>query len=111
MIGNGAPSFIAGFRETTGYVGPLYVDPSLAVHRAAELRHGLGTVLTMGTISRTFGAMRRGFRQGKTAGNVLQQGGTLVISSAGEVMWHHISEGPGDNATMTEIVETLRSAH
>ena len=30
VIGNGAPHFIAGFREITGYDGPLYTDPSLA---------------------------------------------------------------------------------
>jgi len=35
VIGNGSPSFIEGFREQTGWKGPIYTDPSLGVYRAA----------------------------------------------------------------------------
>lgn len=108
VIGNGAPMFIAGFRETTGYDGPLYTDPSLAVYRAAELRSGLRTVLTLGAVSRSVGAFRRGFRQGKIEGDALQQGGVLVIDPDGRVLWHHISSGPGDNASAAEILAAVR---
>jgi uncharacterized membrane protein YedE/YeeE len=107
VIGNGAPSFIAGFRETTGFTGPLYTDPSLAVFRAAELKSGLATIFSLGAITRTIGALRRGFRQGRTQGSALQQGGVLVIAPDGEVRWHHISSGPGDNATAAEIVAAV----
>ncbi len=110
VIGNGAPMFIAGFRETTGYDGPLYTDPSLAVYRAAELRSGLRTVLTPAAVSRTVGAFRRGFRQGKIEGSALQQGGALVIGRDGQVLWQHISSGPGDNATAAELVASLGAA-
>jgi len=107
VIGNGAPMFIEGFRDTTGYDGPLYTDPSLAVYRAAELRSGLRTVLTPGTLIRTVGALRRGFRQGRTQGSALQQGGVLVIGRGGLVLWHQISSGPGDNATAAEIIAAV----
>lgn len=110
VIGNGAPMFIAGFRETTGYDGLLYTDPSLEAFRSAELRHGLRTVLTIGAVVRTVGALRRGFRQGRTQGSALQQGGVLVISREGRVVWHQISDGPGDNASATQIVAALRLA-
>ena len=114
VIGNGAPLFIAGFRETTGYDGPIYTDPSLAVYRAAELRSGLRTVLTAAALGRTIGAFRRGFRQGRTQGSALQQGGVLVIATDGRIAWHHTSTGPGDNATAAQIVAAYRvwqSAH
>ncbi len=110
VIGNGAPMFIAGFRETTGYDGPLYTDPSLAVYRAVELRSGLRTVLTPGALSRTVGALRRGFRQGSTQGSALQQGGVLVVARDGRVLWRHVSSGPGDNATAAEIIAAVRTA-
>ncbi len=109
VIGNGAPTFIAGFRETTGYDGSLYTDPSLAVYRAAELRSGLRTVLTVGAVTRTIGALRRGFRQGRTQGHALQQGGVLVIARDGRVLWQHVSAGPGDNATADQIIVSLRA--
>ncbi len=108
VIGNGAPMFIAGFRETTGYDGSLYTDPSLDVYRAAELRYGLRTIVSAGAITRTIGALRRGFRQGRTQGSALQQGGSLVIASDGRVLWSHVSTGPGDNATAAEIVAAVR---
>ncbi len=108
VVGNGPPMFIAGFRETTGYDGPLYTDPSLAVYRAAELRSGLRTVLNAGSLIRTVGALRRGFRQGRTSGSALQQGGVLVVAPDGAVLWHQVSEGPGDNATAAEIIAAAR---
>ena len=110
VIGNGAPMFIAGFREITGYDGTLYTDPSLAVYRAAELLSGLRTILTIGALTRSIGALRRGFRQGRTRGSALQQGGVLVIARDGQVLWQHVSAGPGDNATAAEIVAALRVA-
>jgi hypothetical protein len=103
LIGNGAPHFIEGFRETTGFTGPIYTDPTLAVHKAAQLRRGVGTIFKLGGISASVGALRRGFRQGKVMGDSTQQGGVLVIAPDGRIVYHHISEHPGDNASPDEI--------
>lgn len=103
VVGNGAPMFIAGFRETTGYDGPIYTDPSLEVYKAAQLKRGVGTVLTFGAAKATIGSLRRGFRQGKTQGDATQQGGVLVIARDGRVLYHHISDHPGDNASPEDI--------
>lgn len=112
VVGNGAPHFIAGFRELTGYRGSIYTDPERAAYRAAELRRGLSTVLTFGTLRRSIGAFRRGYRQGRTQGDALQQGGTLVIAPDGRILLHHISVGPGDHApeaTILAAVAALRA--
>jgi hypothetical protein len=108
VLGNGAPMFIAGFRETTGYPGPVYTDPSLAVFRAAQLKRGLGTFVSVAAAGRTLRALGRGFRQGLTRGDNLQQGGVLVIATDGRVLYHHISESPGDNASVAHIAAGLR---
>ncbi len=109
VIGNGAPMFIEGFRETTGFLGPIFTDPSLKVYDAAQLKRGFSTLLGLGVLGRTIGAMRRGSRQGATSGSATQQGGILVIAPGHRVLWHHISSGPGDNASGTEIAEALRA--
>ena len=106
VVGNGAPMFIEGFRETTGFTGPIYTDPSLEVYKAAELRRGLGTMLKLGAAAATVGSLRRGFRQGKTQGDATQQGGVLVIAPDGRILYHHISAYPGDNASP----DTVRNA-
>lgn len=107
VIGNGAPNFIAGFREVTGYTGPLYTDPSLAVYQAAQLKRGIATFLSVAAVGRSVRALGRGFRQGLTRGDNMQQGGVLVISRDGRVLYHHISDSPGDNASVEQIVTSL----
>ena len=106
VVGNGAPMFIEGFRETTGFTGPIYTDPSLEVYNAAQLKRGLGTMLKLGAVAATVGSLRRGFRQGKTQGDATQQGGVLVIAPDGRILYHHISAYPGDNASP----DTVRNA-
>jgi hypothetical protein len=103
MIGNGAPHFIAGFRETTGFAGPIYTDPTLAVYKAAELKRGAMTILKLRAAAATVGALRRGFRQSSIQGDSTQQGGVLVVAPDGRILYHHISEYPGDNASPDEI--------
>jgi hypothetical protein len=110
VIGNGSPSFIAGFRDETGWDGPLYTDPSLAVFKAAELKRGVAKTLNPLALGKTIRAFAQGHRQGKTQGDPWQQGGVLVIAPGNEVRWHHASERPGDNATAEDIAAALRSA-
>jgi hypothetical protein len=107
IIGNGAPSFIAGFREHTKYDGPIYTDPSLAVYRAAELERGIAKTFDPRALAPTIGAFMRGQRQGRMQGDAWQQGGVLVVAPDGRVRWHHASKRPGDNATVAEIVAAL----
>lgn len=108
VVGNGPPMFIEGFRETTGFTGPIYTDPSLEVYKAAELKRGLGTMLKLGAAAATVGSLRRGFRQGKMQGDATQQGGVLVIATDGRILYHHISQHPGDNASPDAIRAQLQ---
>lgn len=108
VIGNGSPSFIEGFREQTGYHGPLYTDPSLDVYRAAELKRGVTNTLNpLGAVG-FLKALARGGKQGRTQGDPWQQGGVLVIAPTNEVKWQHASGRPGDNASAADIIGALR---
>lgn len=108
VIGNGSPMFIDGFRETSGWTGAIYTDPSLEVYKAAGLQRGVFKVLHPKAAFAALGALRGGFRQGRTQGDSLQQGGVLVIAPSGEVVWSHVSEFAGDNASPDEILAALR---
>jgi len=108
VIGNGSPSFIAGFREQTRWDGPIYTDPSLAVYKAAELKRGVTKTLDPRALGKTIGAFMRGHKQGLTQGDTWQQGGVLVIGTDSVVKWHHASERPGDNAEARDIVAAVR---
>jgi hypothetical protein len=108
VIGNGAPMFIEGFRETTGYDGAIYTDPSLEVYKAAQLERGFFKTINFGGALASIGSMRRGFRQGKTQGDATQQGGVVVVAPGGSVVFHQVSKHPGDNAKPDDIVRALR---
>lgn len=111
VIGNGGPSFIAGFREQTGWPGPIYTDPSLAVYRGAGLKRSVLKTLDPRGLVPTIRAFVRGARQGRTHGDTWQQGGVLVVAPSGDVMWHHASGRPDDNATLAQIVAALTTTH
>ena len=106
VIGNGSPSFIAGFREQTMFDGPVYTDPSLAVFKAAELKRSLAATIDPRGILGGIRAFAAGHRQGRTQGDATQQGGVLVIRD-GQIVWHHASERPGDNASPEQILAAL----
>ena len=108
VIGNGSPSFIAGFREETRWDGPIYTDPSLAVYNAAQLKRGVASTLNPRAFGSAVGALFRGRRQGRTQGDAWQQGGTLVIGTDGIVKWHHVSGRPDDMASAAKILAALR---
>jgi len=107
VVGNGSPSFIAGFRETTLFDGPLYTDPELAVYRAAELQRSVAKTLDPRGLFGAARALASGHRQGRTQGDAWQQGGVLVVAPDGAVRWHHISQRPGDNASPEQILASL----
>jgi hypothetical protein len=109
IIGNGAPNFIGGFREHTGYQGPLYTDPSLSSYRALELTRSVFSSLNPKAVGRAFTALRQGFRQRKTQGDPWQQGGTLVVSADGEVVFLHRARYAGELADVSAILHALES--
>jgi hypothetical protein len=111
VIGNGSPSFIDGFREATGWDGALYTDPSLEVYKAAGLKRGVLKTFHPRSAIAALGALKDGFRQGRTQGDEWQQGGVLIVAPGGDVLWSHVSDHAGDNAGANEIIAALRTPH
>ncbi|MGE5186039.1 MAG: AhpC/TSA family protein, partial [Acidobacteriota bacterium] len=87
--------------------GAVFTDPSLEIYKAAQLERGFWKTVNLGGAIASVGAMKRGFRQGKTQGDATQQGGVLVVGKDGSVVLHHISRYPGDNAKPADIVHAL----
>lgn len=107
VIGNGAPHFIAGFREVTGYDGPLYTDPSLAAYRAARFKRSAWRLVHPKAALHAARALSRGFLQGRTQGDAAQQGGVLVVRPSGEVVYRYASAMSGDHPDLDEVLAAL----
>lgn len=111
VIGNGAPHFIAGFREITGYDGPLYTDPSLVSYKLAGMKRGLMTTLKPQVLGHAVRALAKGHMQGRTQGDAFQQGGVVVVSPADGVRYAYQSDEAGDHPPVREILDALGPAH
>ena len=79
VVGNGGVEQARAFRDEQKLPFPLYTDPSLESYRLAGLRHGLGSSMSPRVALHAVAALRQGFRQRRTQGDPVQQGGVFVI--------------------------------
>jgi len=107
VVGPGRPEHLNGFREVTGYAGPLYADPSLQTFRAAGLAYGWGRTFHPGSFLKGLRAFAKGFRQGARRGNPVQQGGIFVLGPADRVRYEWRDRFAGDHAPMSDVVAAL----
>ena len=107
VIGNGAPNFIAGFRDKSGYTGTLYTDPSRRTHNALQLRRTIRSNLNLKTVRKGVGAYRAGFRQTAVGGDAWQQGGVVIIDTDARVLFRYPSHHAGDHPPVNAIIAAL----
>ena len=107
VIGSGAPSFALGFRETVDYHGLLLCDPELATYQAAGLERGLLRTMSVRSVGKMFGALKQGFKQGRTQGDQYQQGGVVVIRPPGRMIYRYVSQRSGDHPANEEVLAAL----
>lgn len=110
VVGNGAPNFIAGFRDKTGFDGVIYTDPERNAFRALHLKRNVRSSLNLRTMSRAVKAYRAGNRQTRTKGDAWQLGGVFVVATGGALVYEQKSEYAGDHPPVEEIIEAARAA-
>ena len=101
-IGNGTVEMAADFAKKFDINIPLFTDPSRQSYAAAGMKRSLG--LGPSSVLRAGRAMASGHRQGKTAGDVWQQGGVVVVSPRGNIVFRHVDSGAGDHADTRAIL-------
>jgi hypothetical protein len=109
VVGPAKPEHIAGFRQATGYAGPLFVDPSLRSFKTAGLIHGWASTYHPLAMVKGVQALAQGFRQGARQGDVAQQGGTFVLGPGDHVRYEWRDGFAGDNPDLDEVVEAVPS--
>jgi hypothetical protein len=53
---------------------------------------------------RGFKAIKQGFRQGRSAGDLWQQGGIFVIGPGNKLLFEHINSMAGDEADLNDVL-------
>ncbi len=107
IVGNGAASFAAAFREDFALDCPLLVDPELRAYRAAGLRRGRAELLSPRLPLNAIRALRSGARQSGVQGDPWQLGGVFVIRPGGSLMYRYVSREAGDHAPVNDVLAAL----
>lgn len=112
VIGNGWPAMARDFAAKAKLPPSvtLLTDPSLQSYVEAGLKRS--ALLTLGPKGwlpylRT---LKRGFRQGRVAGDPWQQGGAVVVAPSGEVLYRFVSAGPPHQPAPADLLASLRKA-
>jgi len=107
VIGNGTPFMASAFREELALATPLYTDPTLEAYKLAGLKYGARYTFSLKTLLNGIRAFRAGFRQTKTQGAPLQQGGVLVVKKGGKIVYGYASSEAGDHPPAEDILSAL----
>jgi peroxiredoxin len=108
LVGNGAPAAIDGFVERHALADKpvdVVTDPTLGAFRAAGFVRSAWATFGPRAIVDYVRAMGAGFVPRKTAGDVLQQGGALVVDAGGRVVFRRASKSLGDHADGSDLVD------
>ena len=108
LVGNGAPAAIDGFVERHGLADKpvdVLTDPSLSVFRAAGLVRSAWATFGPRAIVDYVRAVGAGFVPRPVAGDLLQQGGALVVDAGGRVVFRHVATHLADHADGSDLVD------
>src|SRR5215475_9673582 len=106
VVGSGAPTFVRGFRDETGFDGPVLSDASGKAFEAAGMHRGVFSTLNPLSAVKGLASLLRGTRYGGVQGDNYQQGGVLVIID-GEVVYEYRSRYAGDEPPIAATLEAL----
>jgi peroxiredoxin len=112
LIGQATPRHAAHFRRRQGTDLRVLADEKRTSYRAIGAKVGGVTDLfaPQVVLKGMLASARTGKVQGRTIGNAAQLGAAAVIDTSGRIVWSHISQDAGDNASPEEILEALRGS-
>jgi hypothetical protein len=112
LIGQATPRQAAHFRRRQGIQLPVLADEERISYRAAGAKTGSAVDLynPMVVAKGALTGLREKTIQTRTIGDANQLGGALVIDTAGNVTWSHMSTDAGDNASPEDILDAVKAA-
>jgi len=114
LVGSGLPEHARAFvdrwaldeRHVT-----VVIDPTLRVFRAAGLVRSAWATFGPRALFSELLAIGAGLRPRPPKGDSLQQGGTLLLDAAGEVVFFHANRFIGDRVNAADLVEAATRLH
>lgn len=110
VVGNGNVSQAKAFTDERELPFRLLTDPGLRSYKAARLKRSVTSTFRPALVTHGLRAMKSGFRQGMMQGDALQQGGALVVSAGGDLLYRQSSETAGDHVDPDALVQAVEGA-
>jgi len=110
VVGNGTPAMAKGFAEKHGLEGAVYTDPDRVTYRALGMARKLGATFSTKVLKGAARALKGGFRQERLQGDPWQQGGVLIVSGDGDLVYEYLSETAGDHPPVSELLDALTAS-
>lgn len=110
FIGNGLPAMANDFIDEHHLTNPVWTDPKRASYRLLGFKRGWGSLLSPAVFIYGVKALAAGFRQRRTQGDPVQQGGVLVVKAGGEVVYAYTSATAGDHPKIETVLQQSRLA-
>ena len=104
-IGNGTSLMAQDFVEQFTIPYPVYTDTERSTYQLMNFHYGLG--IGLGTIKAGFGVTKKGFKQGKTQGDLWQQGGEALFAKGGTLLWRHANKNAEEHTSPKELLQIL----
>lgn len=109
FVGSGTPVMAADFARTHAGPHPVLSDAARAAFRAAGMVRGIGAMLHWRFFGNLWRAWRAGFRQGRLAGDALQQGGVLVFGAGPALRLAQPDRAGGDELDLGAVLAAVRA--
>ncbi len=106
-IGNGSVEQAREFAEEKKLSFPLYTDPGLHAYTAAGFLKDPLALVKPSVWKNAMRAMRAGYKQTATKGDVFQLGGVVVVAPGGKLLFRQVSTSAGDHAEPADILAAL----
>ena len=107
-VGSGSHAGARRFLVKLPFTGEMYVNRNLSAYRAFGLDRGLWKTLGPASLFRGIRAMSDGFRQGRTDGDLWQQGGVFVLGQGEMLLFQHRNAFAGDHADLDAVLAAAR---
>lgn len=107
VIGSGDPRHFKEFRKITGYIGPLFSDPSLKAFSFLNFTGGVAGFLSVKSIFKAASALKNGYRQGSVQGSAMQLGGAVIIDPTGSIRYYFASRKAGDHPNIDDLIRAV----
>ena len=106
-IGSGNQEQAKDFIDKLSFEYDLFLNPDLSAYKTFGLKRAIVRTLGPPSLAKGVKAIKKGFRQGSSAGDLWQQGGIFVLGPGRQLLFQHRNSFAGDHADLNKVVRAF----